>query len=94
MYHQVLHTQIKRSAHTVYLCILYESENKQRLFPYIALTDWFLQERFNPVKPGGYYMYHQFNIQQSTFCPQSVFVCFVWICELTAIISIYSVKWF
>ena len=28
--------------HTVYLCVLCGSENKQRLFPYTALTDWFL----------------------------------------------------
>jgi len=28
-----------RSAHTVYLCVLCGSENKQRLFPYTALTD-------------------------------------------------------
>ena len=33
---------ILRSAHTVYLCILCGSQNKQRLFPYTALTDWFL----------------------------------------------------
>ena len=33
---------ILRSAHTVYLCILCGSENKQRLFPYTAITDWFL----------------------------------------------------
>ena len=32
---------ILRSAHTVYLCVLCGSENKQRLFPYIALTGWF-----------------------------------------------------
>ena len=31
-----------RSAHTVYLCDLCGSENKQRLFPYTALTDSFL----------------------------------------------------
>jgi len=31
-----------RSAHTVYLCVLCGSENKQRLFPHTALTDWFL----------------------------------------------------
>jgi len=31
-----------RSAHTVHLCVLCGSENKQRLFPYTALTDWFL----------------------------------------------------
>ena len=33
---------ILRSAHTVYLCVFCGSENKQRLFPYTALTDWFL----------------------------------------------------
>jgi len=33
---------ILRSVHTVYLCVLYGSENKQRLFHYKALTDWFL----------------------------------------------------
>jgi len=26
---------------TLYLCVLCGSENKQRLFPYTALTDWF-----------------------------------------------------
>jgi len=26
----------------VHLCVLYGSENKQRLYPYTALTDWFL----------------------------------------------------
>ena len=33
---------ILRSAHTVYLCVLCGSQNKQRLFPYTALTDWIL----------------------------------------------------
>jgi hypothetical protein len=36
------HAQIPRSAHTVYLCVLCGSQNKQRLFPYKALTDWFV----------------------------------------------------
>jgi len=31
---------IPRSAHTLYLCVLCGSENKQRLFPYTALTGW------------------------------------------------------
>jgi len=42
MYHQVLHSAILPSAHTAYLCVLCGSENKQRLFPYTALTDCFL----------------------------------------------------
>ena len=29
----------------------------------------------------------------STFCPHSVFVCFVWIWEQTAIISLYNINW-
>ena len=28
-----------------------------------------------------------------TFCPHSVFICFVWISEQTAIISLYSIYW-
>jgi hypothetical protein len=31
------------------------------------------------LEPSGYYMYHKFNIHNSTFCPHSVFMCFVWI---------------
>jgi len=42
MYYQVYHSQTLRSAHTLYLCVLYGSQNKQRLFPYTTLTDWFL----------------------------------------------------
>ena len=29
----------------------------------------------------------------STFCPHSVFMCFVWIWEQTAIISLYRINW-
>ena len=39
---QVWHSTNLRSAHTVYLCVLCGSENKQPLFPYTTLTDWFL----------------------------------------------------
>ena len=42
---------------------------------------------------SGHYMYRQFNIQHSTFCPHTVFMCFVWIWEQTAIISLYSINW-
>jgi hypothetical protein len=33
-----------------------------------------------------------FNIKKTTFCPHSIFVCFVWISEQTAIISLYRIK--
>ena len=41
MYRQVKHRKILRSAHTVYLCVLCGSQNKQPLFPYTVLTDCF-----------------------------------------------------
>jgi len=31
--------------------------------------------------------------KNSTFCPHSVFVCFVWFWEQTAITSLYSINW-
>jgi hypothetical protein len=33
MYHPLQYTKILHSAHKVYLCVLYDSHNKQRLFP-------------------------------------------------------------
>jgi len=38
----VQYSTILPSAHTVYLCVLCGSQNKQPLFPYTTLTDWFL----------------------------------------------------
>ena len=32
-------------------------------------------------------------VLHSTFCPHSVFMCFVWIPEQTAIISLYGIDW-
>jgi hypothetical protein len=39
MYHQFERSKILRPAHAVYLCLLYGTENKQRLFSYAALTE-------------------------------------------------------
>jgi hypothetical protein len=48
----------------------------------------------NPSKPCGYFMYHQVLILTNTSLrPHSVFVCFVWMSEQTAIISVYSISW-
>jgi len=49
----------------------------------------------------GHYMHRtvvticitSFSFSSSTFCPHSVFMCFVWISEQTAIISLYSINW-
>jgi hypothetical protein len=49
----------------------------------------------SPLKPSGYCTYLQpgLTFTNSTFCPHSVFMCFVWISEQTAIISLYSINW-
>ena len=33
------------------------------------------------------------TFNNSTFCPHSVFMCFVWISEQTVIISLYNINW-
>ena len=33
------------------------------------------------------------TLSNSTFCPHSVFMCFVWIWKQTAIISLYNINW-
>ena len=33
------------------------------------------------------------TFNESAFCPHTVFMCFVWISEQTAIISLYSIDW-
>ena len=80
---------ILRSAHTVYLCVLCGSENKQRLFPYTALTDWVYNRDGVCLLRGTDWVF----IYNSMFCPHSVFMCCVWIWEQTAIISLYSINW-
>ena len=52
------------------------------------------QGEFANYEPSGHYMYRHFNIQQFYVLPtQTVFMCFVWIWEQTAIISLYSINW-
>jgi len=37
-------------------------------------------------------MFHQFNIQQLTALPTHLNLCFVWISEQTAIISLFNIN--
>jgi len=95
MYHLAYHSTILLSAHTVYLCVSYVSQNKQRLFPYATLTDWFLKQIFIPLKPSGHSLYVSpgLSLNNSAFSPHGVFMCFVCISEQTAIISLYNINW-
>ena len=42
MYHRFNIQQFYVLPTQLYLCVLCGSENKQRLFPYTTLTDWFV----------------------------------------------------
>ena len=67
----------------------------------IWICTWknFITRTLYPLKPNGHYMYRpvvtictaSVTFNNSTFCPHSVFMCFVWIWEQTAIISLYSI---
>jgi hypothetical protein len=43
--HEFQHSNITHSPYKLNFRVLYGSQNKQRLFPYTALTYWFLQPR-------------------------------------------------
>ena len=107
--HQVRRSQTLRSAHSIYLCVLCESQNKQRLFPYTALIDWFcIRDRVCLLRGTDWVFIYNSDVLKvqwslsvppgltftnSAFCPHSVFMCFVWISEQTAIISLYNINW-
>jgi hypothetical protein len=63
--------------YTLNLCVVCGSEDKRRLFPYTALTDCF-------------YNWDGVCLLRGT---DWIFMCFVWIWEQTAIISLYSINW-
>ena len=58
--------------------------------PIRSTLDWFTSWL---LEYSGYYMTACLTFNNSTFCPHSVFMCFVWIWKQTAIISLYSINW-
>jgi len=74
----------------VYLYVLCGSENKQRLFLYTALTDWFYNRDLTLQTPSGHYMYHQFDIQQFYILPTQ---CIYMFCvDLRTISDYFSIQ--
>jgi hypothetical protein len=60
-------------------------------------VDTLIISHFNMINPFKVqwllYVPPGLTFPNSTFCPHIVFICFVWISEQTAIISLYSVNW-
>ena len=44
-------------------------------------------------KANNHFSHFRESAWNSTFCPHSAFMCFVWIWEQTAIIFLYSINW-
>jgi len=70
----------------VNVSVMCGSENKQCLFPYTALTSWFCNRDLTLCSSVV-------TICTTTLTFKSVFMCFVWISEQTAITSLYSINY-
>ena len=82
--------------HSVFMCFVRISEQTAIISLYSI--DWlvFITETefvYCAVRTGSLYTASLVAFNNSTFCPHSAFMCFVWISEQTAIISLYSIDW-
>ena len=75
--------------HTSVLCV---GQRATQIYQVSVFIGFIYVSYLNILKSSGHYMYRQFNIQQFCFLPHSVFMCFVWILEQTAIISLYKIN--
>jgi len=67
---------------------------KKAKFLQLNLAVHLLAFSSEPSKAQWYlYVPPGLTFSNSTFCPHSVFMCFVWISEQTAIISLYNINW-
>jgi len=58
----------------------------------IIRKEWSGTNGFKPLKVSVA-AYTTLTLINSTFCPQTVFKCFVWISQQTATISLYNINW-
>ena len=81
--------------HSVFMCFVWISEQTAIISLYSINWLVFITETgcvYCAVRTGSLYT-ASLTFSNSTFCPHSVFMCFVWIWEQTAIISLYSINW-
>ena len=81
--------------HTVFTCFVWIWE--QTVIITLYSINWlvFITETeivYCALRTGHLYT-ARLTFNNSTFCPHTVFVCFVWIWEQTAIISLYNINW-
>jgi len=81
--------------HSVFMCFVWIWEQTAIISLYSINWLVFITETecvYCAVRTGSLYT-ASLTFSNSTFCPHSVFMCFVWISEQTAIISLYSINW-
>ena len=81
--------------HSVFMCFVWISEQTAIISLYsinwlVCITE--TERVYCAVRTGPLYT-ASLAFSNSTFCTHSVFMCFVWIWEQTAIISLYSINW-
>ena len=81
--------------HSVFMCFVWIWEQTAIISLYNINWLVFITETecvYCAVRTGSLYT-ASLTVSNSTFCPHSVFMCFVWIWEQTAVISLYSINW-
>ena len=87
--------------HSVFMCFVWISEQTAIISLYNINWLVFITERecvYCAVRTGSVVTVvtictTSLTFTNSTFCPHTVFMCFVWISEQTAIISLYNINW-
>ena len=81
--------------HKLYLCFVLIWEETANIFVYnINWLVFITETEYVYCAVGNWSLYTaSLTCSNSNFCPHSVFMCFVWIWEQSAIISPYSIKW-
>jgi ribosomal protein S26 len=92
-------------SHSVFMCFMWISEQTAIISLYSINCLVFIRETecvYCAVRTGSLtipskaqwllYVPPGLTFSNCTFCPHSVFMCFVWISEQTAIISLYSIN--
>jgi len=94
MYHRIQYIRYSTFCkHSAFVCFVWLSEQKAIIS--LLSINWlvFITETecvYCAVRTGSLYT-ASLTISNYTFCPHNVFMCFVWIWEQTAIISLYSI---
>jgi hypothetical protein len=79
--------------HSVFICFVWISEQTAIISLYSINWMFFITELECVFCAVRTLCTASLTFTNSTFCPHSVFMCFVWISEQTAIISLYSINW-